>query len=403
MFTSFLKTHRKPSYPVEYGGFYDGKIFALDIMTYATYNLNMKLISFIKTHDDWEKLLSEAPYNIKIKRDGCYVIFSYNQLTSDFSLEIVRECRGVILDETTLAPVCVPFYKFGNYGESYAPEIDWTSARVQEKIDGSLMKLWYDKGAWRVSTSGMIDANAAVLYQTDLFEENCPYKTYGDLFKAAQEKAGLDYERLDKNNTYMFELVGPYNKVVIMYDQTDIYHIGTRSNVTLKEFEVDVGIKKPQQFAIDSLESCVEQAKRLPSDKEGYVVVDKYYNRVKIKNPIYVALHHFKNNGLVSLADIVEIIRNNEIEEYVTYFPEYKREVCSCKNKIDAIIDGLDQTALELSAKTFPTQKDFALAVKDKFLNNYYFKWFQNGKLTARDWFWSMSNEKIVKILNENN
>lgn len=359
----------------------------------------MQLISFIKTHNDWEKLLSEPPYCVKIKRDGGYVIFSYNQILSDFSLEIVRECRGVILDEQTYKPVCVPFYKFGNYGESYAPEIDWSSARVQEKIDGSLIKLWYDRGTWHVSTSGTIDANTAILTPTDLFEENCPYVSYCDLFEQARKSVGLNFDRLDENCTYMFELVSPYNKVVIMYDKLDIYHIGTRNMQTLNEVEADIGVKKPRQFAINSLEDCIAQAKNLPSDKEGYVVVDKYYNRVKVKNPVYVALHHLKNNGVASVSGIVPIIRSNEIGEFLTYFPEFKSAVNECKNKIDRIIAQLDETARELSKKTFATQKDFALEVKDKFLCRYYFEWFRDNNLTAREWFWRLPDEKIVKIL----
>ena len=63
--------------------------------------------------------MSEAPYNIAIKDDGDFILLKYSQIDSDFNEEIVRECRGLIIDKN-LVPVCVPFYKFGNYGESYA-------------------------------------------------------------------------------------------------------------------------------------------------------------------------------------------------------------------------------------------------------------------------------------------
>ena len=365
--------------------------------------ISMIVTEFLKTHKNWEELLSEPPYCVKVKRDGGYVILSYNQLFSDFSLELVRECRGLILDEQTFTPVCVPFYKFGNYGESYVPEIDWSSACVQEKVDGSLIKVWYNKGEWHVSTSGTVDANKAVLEVTDLFEENCPYKTYADLFEAARRKAKLNFDSLNKGYTYMFELVSPYSKVIVMYNETEIYHIGTRDNATLRELETDIGVKKPQRFAINSLEACIEQAKKLPSDKEGYVVVDKNYNRIKVKNPVYVALHHLKNNGDVNLSNFISIVRNNEIEEYVTYFPEFASRIYDCKRRIESIIADLDSTANELSRKTFATQKDFALEGKDKFLCRYYFEWFWDKTLTAREWFWRLPDEKIKKILNKEN
>ena len=118
----------------------------------------MQLLKFIKENNNWEYILSQNPYCLKIKRDDGYIILSYNQIESDFYNPIVRECRGIILEEKTLIPVCVPFYKFGNYGEGYVPNIDWSSARTQEKVDGSLIKVWYHNGKWRVSTNGTIDA-----------------------------------------------------------------------------------------------------------------------------------------------------------------------------------------------------------------------------------------------------
>lgn len=362
----------------------------------------MRLIEFLKAHADWEERLSRPPYCIKIKREDGYILFSYNQLESDFTDELVRECRGVILDEDTLRPVCVPFYKFGNYGESYVPDLDWSSVRVQEKIDGSLIKVWYDRGKWRVSTSGTVCADSAELIKTDLFGDSV-FRTYGELFAAAKEKCGLDFDRLDKSKTYMFELVGPFNKVVILYPDIDIYHIGTRDNITLEEIDVDIGVKKPKEFALGSLEQCVAASRDLPADKEGYVAVDGFYNRVKIKNPTYVALHHYKNNGDPSMASFIEIVRKNEVAEYLTYFPEYGSALMQCKNDIDKILATLQSTIDELKTKNFDTQKDFALAVKNKPLYGFYFDWYKDKSLTPKAWFWRMSDDKIKRILDNSN
>lgn len=358
----------------------------------------MKLIEFIKAHEDWEELLAAPPYFVKTKRDDGYIIFSYNQIFSDFDIELVRECRGVILREADLKPVCVPFYKFGNYGESYVPSIDWKSARVQDKIDGSLIKVWHD-GKWRVSTSGNIDANKSDIGRTDLFEDDCPYNSFGELFEAARTAAGLDYDKLDKNNTYMFELIGPYNKVIIYYPEIDIYHIGTRDNRTLEELDVDIGIKKPREHSLGTLDDCVAAAAHLPKDKEGYVVVDKHYNRVKIKNPTYVALHYLKGNGDPNLAKLVWIVRNNETEEFLTYFPELKSKIVACKTKIDAILSEMEETLRELDKRTFETQKDYALAVKNNRLSKFYFDRRKDPSLTPAEWFWLMSDDKIKSVL----
>lgn len=94
----------------------------------------LKLITFIRENVDWEERLSKAPYHIHINRSDGLIIFSYG-VEADFGIDVVRECRGIILDETDgYNPVCVPFFKFVNYGEPYADNIDWNTARVQEKI-----------------------------------------------------------------------------------------------------------------------------------------------------------------------------------------------------------------------------------------------------------------------------
>ena len=97
----------------------------------------MKLLDFIDKHDNWKELLQEAPYFLDIKEEDGFTLLKYNQINSDFSQDIVKECRGIILDSNHKI-VCWPFSKFFNYGESNADEIDWSSARVQEKIDGCL-------------------------------------------------------------------------------------------------------------------------------------------------------------------------------------------------------------------------------------------------------------------------
>ena len=112
---------------------------------------------FLCTHPaDWEARLKSPPYLLTIKREGKLAIFNYDLTAEekdlsegttyhcDFRLPEVQEARGIILDTEYNQVVCWPFRKFANFGESYADEIDWSTARVEEKLDGSIVKLWYD-------------------------------------------------------------------------------------------------------------------------------------------------------------------------------------------------------------------------------------------------------------------
>lgn len=322
-------------------------------------------------------------------------MFSYSQIDSDFYNEIVRECRGIILHEETLIPVCVPFYKFGNYGEGYADTIDWDSAKVQEKVDGSLIKVWNFNDEWRVSTNGTIDARDAELY-SDISE----YSTFYELFMKAAENCGLDMFNLNKKYTYMFELISPFNRVVVPYTSTEIRHIGTRNNTTLKELNVDIGIKKPKKYKLHSLCDCIIAAEALPFSDEGYVVVDKHWHRNKIKSPAYVTAHHLKNNGVVTKDRIVDLIRINEHEEFLSYYPEFLDSFNFVSNKINGFIEEMN-SLLTLKNKDIEPRKNFAEFAVGTRCPALLFQWKDGLVKDAKEWIWNQKSEKILKWVGE--
>ena len=97
----------------------------------------LEIVKFIKQNENWQELLANPPYCLKIKQEGQFFLFYYNQLSSDFTNEIVKECRGVILDSTDWTVARYAFKKFFNADEPNCDvKIDWASAVVSEKIDG---------------------------------------------------------------------------------------------------------------------------------------------------------------------------------------------------------------------------------------------------------------------------
>lgn len=364
----------------------------------------LKVLEFIKGHKDWEELLSQAPYFIKISRDEMFgkrlIMLKYNQLDSDFNEEIVRECRGLIIDEDSLEPVCVPFYKFGNYGESYCPEIDWESAVILEKRDGSLIKVVKLGKDYLISTNGCIDAFKAMMPDDIL----CPYKSYGDLFmKAMGDRLSL----LSEGYTYMFELTSPYNRVVVPYDDIEIALIGIRDNKSLQEELIcDSKLKDsfllPKRYGFKTLEECIKSAHSLPYSEEGYVVVDKHFNRVKIKSLEYVNVHHLRGEGAMTEKRILDIIRQNEIAEYLIYFPEYKELFDEYKRKVDDLYKAYHLMWLSFSQLEFNSRKEIALFLedaKDVYDMVFIFKMIDGKIKEPCDYFENMSLDKFVDIL----
>lgn len=292
------------------------------------------IINLIKTNPEWRKELEIL--NIKVKEDRDLAIFNYG-INADFTNPIVREARGIIIDTKELEVRCWPFEKFCSIGQR-GVELDldnfnWNNCRVEDKLDGSIIKLWFfpakvvldwltpePQGYWVWSTNSCIYAKDADIQNSD--------KTYLDIIKSAINYTDVPFNWLDINKTYIFELVSPQTQVVVKYPYPMLYHIGTRDNKTGEEYRVDIGVKRPDIYDIHSLDDCIKAATNLNSGgtikKEGFVVVDNNWHRVKIKSPDYLRAHYLWNNGNVSKDKILNLIIKDEIGDISEYNSKMK-------------------------------------------------------------------------------
>ena len=312
------------------------------------------LLEFIQNHpNDWEEKLSSSPYNLKISRDGPYVMFKYNQLSSDFSNPVVREARGIIFREDNWKCVRRAFDKFFNYGEPNAVEIDWNTAKVQTKYDGSLVSAWFDDGKWHYSTNGTIDA-----YKAPTGDIKLP--TFGDVLEEAFRNNGVSKEKFEQSVSglvcYTFELVSPQTRVVIPYEKPDLYFIGYRTMMTEREMNPKESIvsdffKTPKEYDFHSAQDVIDAAKELPWDEEGYVVVDSGFNRVKIKSPAWLVAHYARSNNSISKESLIQVVLDGDQEEFLVYANDYREELESVEQEMKDFVKDLNDAAREMKKK----------------------------------------------------
>jgi hypothetical protein len=147
----------------------------------------------------------------------------------------------------------------------------------------------------------------------------------------------------------------------------------------------------------------------MPWHDEGYVVVDAAFNRVKIKNPAYVAVHHLKSK--TAEHNILTIVKTNEIEEFAATFPERRDELFKLKDNYDKLVADLKAIWGELEDfkpidESPAERKKFALAVLDK-CGKSNLKAFQglffglgNGKIaTVHDYMMEYDDKVLYKML----
>ena len=333
----------------------------------------MDLLEFIQENQNWEELLEEK--HIKIRHEGDLALFKYGT-KADFSDEIVRNCRGHIIDLVNMKYVCRPFLKFGNYYESYIPEIDWKTAQIQEKIDGSIVKLWFYDGAWRWSSNSVIYAQDCYLHHGEF--------SMSWLIRDAENYKDIPFDKLNKEYTYIFELVSPYNRIVINYPRTYLYHTGTINNSTGQEYIVDIGIEHPKTYKIAnrSLESVLQKAKEFDTLHEGFIVCDGSFNRVKVKTEEYLRLHYSMTNKLSEKQALETLQANDEealyaIKSNIELAPDmlyYEYKYAVLKKEITHYIS----YAMALYQQLKCDRKAFALSLEDSPYKIFAFKAIDN-------------------------
>lgn len=362
----------------------------------------MKIIDFLNQHEDWESILSSEPYNLKIKRDGDYMMLSYDFIDSDFSLQEVRESRGPIFTNKCgkWVQVCQPFRKFFNYGEQYAADIDWNSATVKEKVDGSLMKLWWDwDGGWHLSTNGTIDAFSAKVADFGV--------TFGDLFERAVGQQIDDFiyssNIIIEGNTYLFELTTPESQVVIPYED-GVYMLAVINEygveLPLSEYGIQhPKVKYPKTYSLSNLDEVLEVVAQMSKDEEGVVVSDKWGNRIKVKSPQYLAAAHLINNGAVTEKRLINYIIEEKIDDFISYAPQYEERVSSIKASIAALEEYSVEMWNWIMSEKPNNRKEFALLAKQTYIMDFLFQKYDNEELDFITYFKGCSENKRLDMI----
>jgi hypothetical protein len=254
-----------------------------------------KTSEFLRSGKTLQNLYQRYDIQYFVNDELGIVVFNYRPL-SPKSSQIVRECRGLILELDTWNVVCKPIEAFFEPTESGYKSVhdkfDWSSARAMNKIDGALVCLYFYKGEWRCSTRFSTDGSSAVKSPNQSGRQ----VTWRQLVEETLEKNGTNWHeytsKLNPEISYVFELVTPDNRVVVLYAASHLYLVAAIDTKNLKEIDILTlgfhGEIAPYK-KVNSLTDVYALIEKEPDayKNEGYVVVDSNFNRLKIRNPKY--------------------------------------------------------------------------------------------------------------------
>lgn len=250
---------------------------------------------------------SEVFYKQEFKLDGkIYWIFNYRLASySDFQLPSAKWARGTMFEVDSngnlIHLASLPMPKFFNAGEN--PEtigLDLNDiAWIEVKSDGSLMSTYIHDGKLRLKSKGSLFSEQAIDAMVWLDRP---------------ENANLKYSLLSFAScgfTVNLEWVAPWNRIVLGYKEPKLIVLNVMDHLDIDWFNIDreaaaffAGIF---QELIDKMNPLVdvgqsskkEFAESIPSmqdDIEGFILVMKSGQRVKVKTDKYISLHHAKDS-----------------------------------------------------------------------------------------------------------
>lgn len=316
----------------------------------------MNTLSFIQ---DFGLDALTSTLGITIKERDNLLVLDYDQIESPKQHPVVKECRGLILEKDTHKVVFRCMDRFFNYREADTLSHDYTNAVYFDKVDGSLIKIFFYNNRWYIATRGTIIADNETPFGVTF--EWLVYKALQLDANAFQESAT---KYLNPKISYNFEITSIENRVVTRYEGYTLHYLSARDTETgeyVDEAEaasaLGAVLLEPVN-AGNSVEDVLSYVEKLPDLKEGLIAYVDGKPICKFKSTKYVEVHHKRGNG-ISLNGVRRLVIIGEDTEYLSYFPEELPLFEPYQIAYERLFKRL--TAAWIALQDIEEQKDFAL------------------------------------------
>jgi T4 RnlA family RNA ligase len=214
-------------------------------------------------------------------------------------------CRGLVLD-AQYQVVARPLPKFFNLEEHQGTLPDGVP-RIYEKLDGSLIILFFYAEQWRIASRGSFASEQAA--KARLLLPN--YQSH--------------LEQLDRSYTYLLEVIYPENRIVVDYGSAErlvlLAAVQTQTGQEQDHRLVEWS-DRAQTYPADSLPDWIKTIdQNTPNNQEGFILKWADGFRVKYKLADYVRLHRILTR--IQAKDIWECLsQNQDLDQFLDSVPD---------------------------------------------------------------------------------
>jgi hypothetical protein len=394
----------------------------------AWYHEGMDLLvkDYLRRHS-FQQLEDEHGVNARPNSTGDKYSLNYDQISAKNGDPLAEQCRGLVIRPTQfdkfifgdgwkdaivgeLDVLAWPMNRFYNHGDPSAVEIDWADPgiRVYEKVDGTCIILYWDPlhGKWHAGTRSVPEADLPI----QVGHMEIGDMTFSQLFLKAlvatrEELSGqkVDWEvdgpdkviHLNKEMTYVFELVSTYNQIVVVYPEPRAYLLAVRHTATGKELPIETvrlqHVRRPKTWPIRdvvTLATFVDSAN--PAELEGAVVCTSQFGRLKVKNKTYVLAHKSKDTVMSSMRNALEAVILEKVDDLLPILPneEAKDRLISVRRAFIDYCKEIDARVAAFREDAAGSRKRFAeqVMLSGDWTAPYFNLW-ENRAANAYEWF----------------
>lgn len=216
------------------------------------------------------------------KEEGDLVLFNYTDFCTFERLwnEHTINSRGTIYNKHTGEVVAKALSKFFNLGELPQEEqarfLNGKKFEIFTKEDGSMGTVAFYNDKWNVTTRGSFNSDQAI--------------------KATQMLSKYDLNKLNKNFTYIVEIIYPENRIIVDYGPEEKLVLlacietktGIEADIKALKSHVPFPICKSHKFK--TIDEAIEAVSKMDATKEGFVIRFKTGERIKLKSPDYLKI-----------------------------------------------------------------------------------------------------------------
>ena len=279
-------------------------------------------------------------YESKFSIDGYNIsIFNYRLCTyNDFVTYGAFELRGLTFVFNSDGSVYKRFLlmeKFFNINENESTLFDNIKDKkvksVYLKEDGSIINFIELPNGKIIAKSKMsFESNQALMGQ-NLFESNENINTFVK-------------DCISKDLVPVFEYVGPMNRVVVKYDNSDLILLRLRDNKTGKYLSTEkYDISKPMNFKF-TLSDLMNLKSNLESI-EGWIVEFVDGQKIKIKTDWYFSLHRILTDYSNREDYLIDMILDEKIDDILSVL-DYGTEQ---RKFVESVVDITNKKVMDIS------------------------------------------------------